>query len=139
MQRWSRLKRELKDLSEKPLANIGVHSMNKNENGQNLDNIRAQIIGSKESVYAKAVFELEIVVPERYPLVAPVIRFLTPVYHPNIDKSGRICLSVLTDPTQWKPSMNLAFLLLAIQSLLDHPNAEDSLQPEIASIYKKKL
>ena len=30
-----------------------------------------------------------------YPIEPPQMRFVTPVYHPNIDAGGRICLSVL--------------------------------------------
>lgn len=34
----------------------------------------------------------------RYPFEPPKIRFLTPIYHPNIDNAGRICLDALKLP-----------------------------------------
>lgn len=34
----------------------------------------------------------------RYPFEPPKIRFLTPIYHPNIDNSGRICHDALKLP-----------------------------------------
>jgi ubiquitin-conjugating enzyme E2 T len=85
------------------------------------------------------MFELEITVPDRYPFEPPQMRFLTPIYHPNIDDAGRICLDLLKMPPHgaWKPSLNIASLLVSIQLLMAEPNPDDGLMADIAYEYKQ--
>ena len=34
------------------------------------------------------MFKLELFLPEDYPMAPPKVRFLTDIYHPNVDKLG---------------------------------------------------
>ncbi|XP_066481544.1 ubiquitin-conjugating enzyme E2 T [Tiliqua scincoides] len=133
MQRASRLKRELHLLTTEPPLGITCW-----QNESCLDYLRAQILGSANTPYEKGIFDLEVVVPERYPFEPPKMRFLTPIYHPNIDSAGRICLDVLRLPPKgaWRPSLNIATLLTSVQMLMNEPNPDDPLMADISSEYK---
>ncbi|XP_051282236.1 ubiquitin-conjugating enzyme E2 T [Dicentrarchus labrax] len=133
MQRASRLKRELQMLSTEPPPGITCW-----QTEEQIDDLRAQIVGGTETPYEGGVFSLEIKVPERYPFEPPKIRFLTPIYHPNIDNSGRICHDALKLPPKgaWKPSLNISTVLTSIQLLMAEPNPDDPLMADISSEFK---
>lgn len=92
------------------------------------------IDGPKASPYEGGRFKLEILLPERYPFEPPKVTFLTPVYHPNIDTGGRICLDTLNMPPKgaWKPSVNISTVLISLHLLLDAPNVDDPLMDDVA-------
>lgn len=65
---------------------------------------------------------------------APKVRFMTKIYHPNIDSLGRICLDILKD--KWSPALQIRTVLLSIQALLSAPNPEDPLANDVAEKWK---
>ncbi|CAD6571451.1 MAG: hypothetical protein CYPHOPRED_004441 [Cyphobasidiales sp. Tagirdzhanova-0007] len=102
------------------------------------DNLRyfdVIIEGPNESPFERGKFKLELFLPEEYPMGAPKVRFLTKIYHPNIDKLGRICLDILKD--KWSPALQIRTVLLSIQALLSAPNPDDPLNNECAQHYKE--
>mmetsp|Transcript_37036 Transcript_37036/g.44781 ORF Transcript_37036/g.44781 Transcript_37036/m.44781 type:complete len:154 (-) Transcript_37036:441-902(-) len=102
------------------------------------DNLRyfnVMILGPAQSPYEGGVYKLELFLPEEYPMAAPKVRFLTKIYHPNIDKLGRICLDILKD--KWSPALQIRTVLISIQALLSAPNPDDPLAEEIAKQWKE--
>eukprot|EP00753_Platysulcus_tardus_P007305 PLAT15058.1.p3 GENE.PLAT15058.1~~PLAT15058.1.p3 ORF type:complete len:177 (+),score=67.69 PLAT15058.1:49-531(+) len=101
------------------------------------DNLRyfnAIISGPVDSPYQDGIFKLELFLPLEYPMVPPKVRFLTKIYHPNIDKLGRICLDILKD--KWSPALQIRAVLLSIQALLSAPNPDDPLANDVADHWK---
>lgn len=44
------------------------------------------VTGPKDSPFEGGIFKLELFLPEDYPMSAPKVRFITKIYHPNIDR-----------------------------------------------------
>jgi ubiquitin-conjugating enzyme E2 T len=95
------------------------------------------IQGADATPYAHGRFKLRLSMPPRYPFEPPKVQFVTPIYHPNIDSAGRICLDILNLPPKgaWKPSLNISTVLSSLQLLMSEPNADDGLMVDITHQY----
>lgn len=83
-------------------------------------------------------------------MAPPKVRFMTKLYHPNIDKLGRVCLDILKGTElsfisfsfrdyfleKWSPALQIRTVLLSIQALLSAPNPDDFLDAEVAEKWK---
>lgn len=92
-------------------------------------------MGPSDSPFQSGVFFLDIKFPPDYPFKPPQVKFLTRIYHPNINNEGGICLDILK--RQWSPALTISKVLLSICSLLTDPNPDDPLVPAIARDYKE--
>ncbi|KAJ2810137.1 hypothetical protein H4S07_002846 [Coemansia furcata] len=102
--------------------------------GDRLDQYEARIDGPPDSPYENGRFFIDVVLSETYGVDPPSMKFKTRIYHPNIDDHGNICLDILKTGSKgaWKPSWTLDKVLIALRVLLDSPNPDDPLMPEIA-------
>lgn len=117
--------------------------MNNNNNVEDINTpFEVQFKGPDGSPYDKMLLSLQISFPIsylffvlmfRFPFEPPLINFISPIYHPNIDSDGRICLDILKLPPKgcWRPTCSLLHLLHSIKILLLEPNPDDPLVNEI--------
>ena len=124
-----RINRELKIFNKDPPANCSAGPID-----DDIYHWEATVLGPHSSVYEGGIFRLDIIFPSEYPFKPPKVKFMTSIYHPNINSSGGICFDILKD--QWSPALTISKVLLSICSLLDDPNPDDPLVPEIADEYK---
>ncbi|KZO99521.1 ubiquitin-conjugating enzyme E2 [Calocera viscosa TUFC12733] len=94
------------------------------------------IEGVAGTVYDNLKYKISIHFPSNYPFVAPVIRFETPCYHPNVDLHGNICLDILKD--KWSAVYSVTTILLSLQSLLGEPNNDSPLNTEAADLWNNQ-
>ena len=99
------------------LQNVTFNSAT-DDSGENDDifNWSATIMGPKDSVYEGGLFKISIKFPERYPFKPQKCKFITRIYHPNINSSGAICLDILKN--EWSPALTISKVLLSINEAI---------------------
>jgi len=113
-----RLQKEAKDIRSKNDENDVILSIVDDD----LFHWKAWILGPVDTPYSNAYFSLDITIPENYPIQPPVVRFLTPIFHPNIQyKDGEICLDLLKSSDKWTPCYTLESVCRSIINLLAEP------------------
>lgn len=127
-----RIIKETERLQNEPVS--GISAVPHDDNLRYFDVV---LEGPQGTPYEGGKFNLELFLPEDYPMAAPKLRFITRLYHPNIDWLGRICLDVLKD--HWSPAMQIRTILLSVQALLAAPNPDDPLANDVAQLWKEDL
>ncbi|KAF2789615.1 hypothetical protein K505DRAFT_341133 [Melanomma pulvis-pyrius CBS 109.77] len=120
--RLSRIHNEIRNSGAKVHPHYDVYIC---ESSFNLWKIVMQ--GPPGSSYASGTFLMYLEMGDDYPRAPPQGRFITPVYHPNINRHGRICHSILdrnwTIDTTNSDVINTIYSLLLVPEFSDPINA----------------
>ncbi|KEG13706.1 ubiquitin-conjugating enzyme E2 [Trypanosoma grayi] len=127
----SRLQKEFMELMMGGAEGISAFPQN-----DNLFHWIGTVQGVPNTVYEGLEFQLSLIFSANYPFEAPVVRFLTPCFHPNVDAHGGICLDILKE--KWSAVYTVSKILLSIQSLLDNPNNHSPLNNRAAGLWYNK-
>jgi ubiquitin-protein ligase len=95
----------------------------------------AKIKGPPNTPYEDGNFNILLKFDSDYPKRPPSVKFLTPMYHPNIYRDGKICIDILQ--SEWTPAQNVRTILYSIRSLLEDPNPSSPANREAAELYIK--
>jgi ubiquitin-protein ligase len=87
--------------------------------------MRVTFEGPPQSPYKNGIFHLGFLIGEDFALKPPECKFLTRVYHPNVDHTGYICLDILGN--KWSTALHISTTITSIISTLDDATLEDPL------------
>ena len=71
------------------------------------------VAGVADTPYSGHSYKLSIEFTADYPYKAPVIKFTTPIFHPNVDVHGNICLDILKE--KWSATYSVKTVLISLQ------------------------
>jgi len=94
------------------------------------------MIKPSDGLYKSAEFKFSVNIPTSYPYDPPKVLCETPIYHPNIDTEGHVCLNILRE--DWTPVLNLGSVLFGLMTLFLEPNPGDPLNKEAAKLMIEK-
>ena len=85
--------------------------------------------------------------PSDYPFSPPTFIFTPAIFHPNVYKDGRLCISILhrsgdatsgePDGETWSPAQTVETVLISIVSLLSDPNISSPANLDAAIAWSK--
>lgn len=125
LQMMKRLLKEMKLCNDKPHPSFDIYPSD-----EDLRFWKIVMEGPDSTPYKDGTFALYIHFTKTYPETAPVVKFITPIRHCNINSSGRVCFSLLD--RNWVPETTVSVILQGIYSLMLNPSAEDPLNSVLA-------
>jgi len=121
------ISREISDLESSSPEGIQILI-----NEEDITDIQAIIEGPAGTPYYGGSFKVKVTLSKDYPQSPPKAFFLTKIFHPNVAKTGEICVNTLKK--DWKSDLGIKHVLLTVKCLLIMPNAESALNEEAGKL-----
>ena len=116
-----RLEGEFRDLDDLP-SNVQIKRIIDNDP----KNFWVMFDLTKEdSLWKGGKYKFTVTVENEYPHKPPKVHCDTPVYHPNIDTEGNVCLNILRK--DWSAVLGVRSVIMGLQFLFIDPNPNDPL------------
>ncbi len=89
-----------------------------------------------EGFWKNGKFQFKFSIKPLYPHDAPKVKCVTlpPVFHPNIDTEGNVCLNILRE--DWNPVLSISAVVYGLLSLFIEPNPNDPLNQQAAELLR---
>jgi ubiquitin-conjugating enzyme E2 G1 len=136
------LRKQFHDVQANPTSGFSAGLV-----GDDLFKWRVTVIGPSKTPYEGGTFPALLHFPPTFPDQPPKMRFLCPMYHPNIRDTGEVCISILHAPgadmfeyedrsERWLPIHTVESILLSVISMLSDPNCESPENVDAAKTYR---
>lgn len=142
----SLLLRQYRELTDPKKAIPSFHIELDDDSNIFVWNIGVMVL-NEDSIYHGGYFKAQMRFPDDFPFSPPQFRFTPAIYHPNVYRDGRLCISILHqsgDPTTdepdaetWSPVQTVESVLISIVSLLEDPNISSPANVDAAVDYRK--
>ncbi|KAG5735568.1 Ubiquitin-conjugating enzyme E2 G1 [Termitomyces sp. T112] len=142
------LRRQLTELTKRPVEGFSAGLVD----DDNLYEWEVLIIGPADTLYEGGFYKARLSFPPEFPLLPPKMRFITPMWHPNIYPDGVVCISILHAPgddqygyedagERWMPVHTVESILLSVISLLSSntPNLDSPANVDAAKQVRTDL
>lgn len=108
------------------------------------------IYGPQDTVYEGGMFKAHLLFPKEYPHRPPKMKFVSEMWHPNIDKDGNVCISILHEPGEdkygyekpserWLPIHTVETIVISVVSMLADPNDESPANVDAAKMWRENF
>lgn len=88
-----------------------------------------------ETEIYSGMYDFRIDFPPDYPFKSPKLFCTTAVFHPNIDKEGRVCLKVLREG--WMPCYDINSIIVSLICSFHYPSGKDALNVEAGDLLEQ--
>uniref|UniRef100_A0A670Y7C5 Ubiquitin-conjugating enzyme E2 G1 n=1 Tax=Pseudonaja textilis TaxID=8673 RepID=A0A670Y7C5_PSETE len=138
-------RREIKsELNKNPVEGFSAGLIDDND----LYRWEVLIIGPPDTLYEGGVFKAHLTFPKDYPLRPPKMKFITEIWHPNVDKNGDVCISILHEPGEdkygyekpeerWLPIHTVETIMISVISMLADPNGDSPANVDAAKEWRE--
>ncbi|CAG0894258.1 unnamed protein product [Darwinula stevensoni] len=134
------LRKQLADLKKNPVEGFSAGLIDDDD----IYKWEVLIIGPPDTLYEGGFFKAHLYFPKDYPQKPPKMKFISDVWHPNIEKNGDVCISILHEPgddkwgyekanERWLPIHTVETILISVISMLADPNDESPANVDAAS------
>ena len=107
------------------------------------------IIGPEDTLYEGGIFKGIINFKKEYPNKAPEVIITSKIFHPNIYKNGKVCMSILhdgidqygyeNDSIRWNPTQGVNSIMMSLISILSDPNTDSPADIDASNMFSKNL